>query len=225
MGKIFNTYTHINLLAGEGRNFINKNREKYDLIQITATDTFAALSTGAYVLMDSYLYTTDAFSSYFDHLTEDGLVCIVVGDHLLTGQEVHQPLNTRLMLQYLDVLKAKGVESPQHHIAILGRKEPNANITCIPLLKKNQFSEEDIAKLSSFAEEMGFFLIYNPLDETAHDNIMRKIIPATTEERKRIIRQLPYNITPCTDNKPFFYNFIKWKTVFNLFNQRKFLFF
>lgn len=224
-GNIFNNYNHINLIACEGRNFINRNKDRYDLIQITVTDTFAALNTGAYVLMESYLYTEEAISSYVDHLTEDGFLCIIVGDHLLKGGEAHQPLNTRLMLQYLDVLKAHGVESPQHHIAILGKKEPDANVSSIPLLKKTPFTEEDMLKLSSFAEEMGFFLIYDPRAEKVSNNIMRKIIPATKEERKRIIDQLPYNLTPCTDNNPFFYNFIKWKTVFDVLNHKKFLFY
>ncbi|KPJ62038.1 MAG: hypothetical protein AMJ42_00300 [Deltaproteobacteria bacterium DG_8] len=224
VGNIFNDYRHINLIASEGRNFINRDKDNYDLIQITSTDTFAALSTGAYVLMESYLYTVEAVSHYFDHLTEDGLLCIIVGDMLIKGGEGYQPINSRLMLQYLEVLRAKGVESPQHHIAILGKKFPSGLVMSCPLLKKTPFTEEDMLKLRSFAEEIGSYLIYNPLAEKAPDTIIEKIITVTKEEKERIFDQLPYNIIPCTDNNPFFFSFIKWKTVFDVFNYKKFYF-
>ena len=225
-GDIFNKDKHINLIASEGRNFINRDKENYDLIQITSTDSFAALNTGAYVLVESYLYTIEAFLSYFDHLTEDGLLCIIVGDGLIKGGEGYQPLNSRLVLQYLEVLRARGIEFPQYHIAVLGKKYPTGLVMSCPLLKKTPFTEEDMIKLRSFAREIGSYLIYDPLAEKAPDNLMSKIIPVTKEESKRIIDQyqLPYNITPCTDNNPFFFSFIKWKNVFDVLNPRKFYF-
>jgi hypothetical protein len=224
VGDIYNTYKHINLIACEGRNFISRDHDKYDLIQITATDTFAALNTGAYVLMESYLYTEEACSTFFDHLTETGVLCIIVGDMINDPKDRYQPLNSRLILQYLNVLEAKGIKSPKHHIAILGKSHSHINVLCAPLLKKTPFTEEDMSKLRLFAQEMGFYFIYDPLGENARDNIMKKIIPAAAEERERIICEVPYNITPCTDNNPFFFNFLKWKSVFDVLTPKKFAF-
>jgi len=224
VGNIFNNYPHINLIANEGRNFINRDKEKYDHIQITSTDSFAALNTGAYVLAESYLYTVDAISNYFEHLTEDGLLCIIVGDMVIGGGKGYQPLNSRLMLQYLEVLKAHGIESPQNHIAMVAKKDETGLIMSCPLLKKTPFTEDDIIKLRLFAKEIGCYLSYDPLAEKAGDSIMYKIIPVTTEERKKVLDQLPYNISPCTDNNPFFFSFIKWRNVLDVFNFKKFQF-
>ena len=122
-GNIFTDYDQINLIASEGRNFVSSTDEHYDHIQITSTDTFAALNTGAYLLMESYLYTVDAISCYFDHLTEDGTLCIIIGDMLVSGGYQYQPLNSRLILQFLEALRAKGIQSPQRHIAVFGKRQ------------------------------------------------------------------------------------------------------
>jgi hypothetical protein len=222
VGNIYKKYKHVNLIACEGRNFISTDKEEYDLIQITATDTFAALNTGAYVLMESYLYTQEACSIYFDHLTEDGLLCIVVGDMINDPSDRYQPLNSRLILQYIDILKAKGVQSPQHHIAIFGKPHLQNPLQTLPLLKKKPFTRQEISILRSFADQMGFSIIYDPWAESAPDNIMKEIIPAAEKDRKKIIKKAPYKMAPCTDNNPFFFNFFKWKTVFKLFNPYKF---
>ena len=224
VGNIFNDYEHINLIASEGRNFINSDEAKYDHIQITATDSFAALNTGAYVLAESYLYTVEAIASYYDHLTEDGLLCIIVGDMVISGGEGYQPLNSRLMLQYLEVLRAQGIASPQKHIAMVSRKYETGLMLSCPLLKKTPFTEDDMVKLRLYAKEIGCFLNYDPLAGKANDTIMYKIISSTKEERKKITAQFPYNITPCTDDNPFFFNFIKWSKVFDVFNSKKFQF-
>jgi len=93
-----------------------------------------------------------------------------------------------------------------------------------PLLKKTPFTEDDMVALRSFAKEIGCYLAYDPLAEQAEETIMYKIISATKEEREKITAQFPYNITPCTDDNPFFFNFIKWRKVFEVFNYKKFQF-
>jgi hypothetical protein len=225
-GNIFNRYKHINLIAGEGRNFIDKDREKYDHIQITHADTFIAVNTGVYVLMESYLYTTDAISAYFDHLTDNGLICIIMGDMIAKDRgNQYQPLNSRLAVEYLEVLKAHGIQSPERHIAVLGKWYPNGTVATSPLLKKSPFTEADMVTLRSFAREIDAFLIFDPLVEKAPDSFMESIIRAREEERKTLIAGAPYNIAPCTDSNPFFFHFIKWKNFIDVFNLKQFAFF
>jgi hypothetical protein len=224
-GHIFTDYDHINLVASEGRNFVSSSDEHYDHIQITSTDTFVALNTGAYLLMESYLYTVDAISCYFDHLAENGTLCIITGDTLLSGGYQYQPLNSRLVLQYLAALRAKGIEFPQQHIAVFGkRQEKGGVVATIPLLKKTPFTREDMVKLHSFAETVGTYVIFDPLVEKTPDSFMEKVIRAGSKERAILFDEAPYNIVPCTDDNPFFFHFIKWKEVLDVFNPRKYMF-
>jgi hypothetical protein len=222
VSNIFNTYNQIHLIAGEGRNFINRTQGGYDLIQINATDTFAALNTGAYVLMESYLYTEEAIATYFEHLSDNGIISINVGDHLLQGSGQYPPLNTKLILEYLNVLEAQGVADPGQHLVLIGRWEANNNLSCSPLLKKTPFTAADLAKLRAFAQEMGFILIFDPVNGNTPDTFLKKLITASDVERQVLIKQMPYNVTPNSDNNPFFYNFCRWETVYELFNNKKF---
>ncbi len=226
VGNIFNRHSHITLIPGEGRNFINRSREQFDLIQITVTDTFAAINTGAYLLMESYIYTQDACAQYFDHLTENGILCIIPGDHVFQGSAEIAPLNTRLVLQFLNVLQTKGFASPLRHIAVIGMnsKVPGNNMGYAPLLKKTPFTEEDMHKITSFVSSMGFSIIFDPLNPQPK-HMLSQILSARGAERKTILEKIPYNVTPCTDDNPFFYNFIKWKGLFDLFNREKFIFY
>jgi hypothetical protein len=227
VGNIFNKNSHINLIPAEGRNFINSSREQFDLIQITVTDTFAAINTGAYLLMESYIYTENACSRYFDHLTENGVLCIIPGDHVFQGSSEIAPLNTRLVLEFLNVLQSKGVKSPLSHIAVIGMnsKVPGNNMGYAPLLKKTPFTEQEMQKIRSFVSRMGFSIVFDPLAHNKPENILSQILTTHGIERERILEKLPYNVTPCTDDNPFFYNFIKWNALIDLFNQKKFIFY
>jgi len=222
-GNIYQDYDHIQLIACEGRNFIKQDRQSYDLIQITGTDTFAALTTGAYVLMESYLYTEEAISSYYDHLSDKGILCIIAGDHLVKGDQITQPMTARLMLQYLNVLRQKGIASPERHIAILGKKEPafNAFSTC-PLLKKTPFHQGDMEKLRRFAADEGFTVFYDPLQIEA-SNSLAIMLATKAAELGPLVRESHYDIRPCTDNNPFFYNFSKWRNVLNIMDLRSYI--
>jgi len=225
VGNIYTENDTIKLIAGEGRNYINSTDQKFDLIQINVTDTFAALNTGAYVLMESYLYTEEAFDKYFNHLSDRGLICIIAGDHLLTDSSITPPLTIRLLLQYIDVLKKNGIAEPYKHIAILGSEGSKENDkSFIPVVKKTPLTPKDMKKMNTFANKNGFEITFNPLTPQDSGFILNKILLADAKSRKKIISQVPYNVTPCTDNNPFFYNFIKWETVFNVFNNRKFSF-
>jgi len=66
----------VHIRVAEGRGFIESSSRKYDLIQITLLDSFAASSAGVYALSENYLYTTEALESYIKHLTEEGILCI-----------------------------------------------------------------------------------------------------------------------------------------------------
>jgi hypothetical protein len=53
---------------------------------------------------------------------------------------------------------------------------------------------------------------------------MEKVIRAGSKERETLIDEAPYNIVPCTDDNPFFFHFIRWKEIFDLFNPEKYTF-
>ena len=58
----------------DGRSFVRRSTEKYQVIQATLVDTWASTAAGAFALSENNLYTTEAFRDYLAHLTDDGLL-------------------------------------------------------------------------------------------------------------------------------------------------------
>ncbi|MES1260636.1 MAG: hypothetical protein ABUS49_02785, partial [Acidobacteriota bacterium] len=64
----------VHIQIEDGRSFVRRSPEKYQVIQATLVDTWASTAAGAFALSENNLYTTDAFRDYFSHLTDDGLL-------------------------------------------------------------------------------------------------------------------------------------------------------
>ena len=71
-------YTHpnVSVVVDDGRSFVSRSTKRYDVIQASLVDTWAATAAGAYTLTENTLYTVEAFNDYFDHLSDDGLLTV-----------------------------------------------------------------------------------------------------------------------------------------------------
>ncbi len=64
----------VKLISAEARSFMAGQTEKFDLIQASFVDTYAASGGGAYTLSESYLYTTDAMRELLQRLKPGGVL-------------------------------------------------------------------------------------------------------------------------------------------------------
>ena len=70
------TNPRVRIAVDDGRSFVRRTPERYDVIQASLVDTWAATAAGAYTLTENTLYTVEAFNDYLDHLTDDGVLTI-----------------------------------------------------------------------------------------------------------------------------------------------------
>ena len=182
----------VKAVIDEARSFIRHSPEHYDIIQATLVDTFAASVAGAYALSENYLYTQEAFGDYWDHLNDDGILA-------MTRWYQEPPAEIfRLTTLALAVMREHNVPNPEKHIVIT-RQEFRATF----LLKKSEFTQVEIAALQAAEEEGAFEVIYTPL--AAADSDFKKLLAQPTE----FVRAYPANIAAPTDDKPFFFYFVK----------------
>src|SRR5262245_15273791 len=66
----------VRFVNDEARSFIAGSRERFDTIQISLIDTWAATAAGAFVLSENSLYTAEAWHTFLNHLTEDGMLSV-----------------------------------------------------------------------------------------------------------------------------------------------------
>src|SRR5262249_59270905 len=64
----------VHIFVEDGRSFVRRSRDRYQVIQATLVDTWAATAAGAFALSENNLYTTDAFNDYLTHLTPHGIL-------------------------------------------------------------------------------------------------------------------------------------------------------
>src|SRR5947199_2387404 len=70
------TNPRVRIAVDDGRSFVRRRPDRYDVIQASLVDTWAATAAGAYTLTENSLYTVDAFEDYLDHLKDDGVLTI-----------------------------------------------------------------------------------------------------------------------------------------------------
>jgi hypothetical protein len=212
----------VELVAAEGRHYVRGSDETYDILQITAVDTFSAQSTGAYVLAESYLYTVEAFADYFDHLSDDGVLSIMTGDMLYRDPDVPPPFSTRMALVAREMLRRRGVEDPGRHILLIAYGVPDFNapesqfaigawIQSL-MVKKTPFSEAEIERVLAFAESNRFHVRISPDPEHGSEAVER-LVHATDAELPALLDAQVFTLAPIVDDRPFFFHVLPWDQI------------
>jgi hypothetical protein len=82
------------------------------------------------------------------------------------------------------------------------------------LLKKGSFTAEEIDKAKRFAHDAGIRIVYMPQPgadrqrELKQQNLPAQFI--VSEYKEHFIRSFPRDISPTTDDRPYFFNYTKW---------------
>ena len=167
----------------------------------------SALSTGAYVLSESFLYTSDAVSDYLEHLRPNGIFAMAVGDLNSKGQPPRHTL--RLASIVRRALENRGISEPARHVIVVA--SPGGLPLTHTLVKNEPFTAEEVAKVEAFATREGFELWHRP--DQPVENLASKILNWSPSELERFYARHPLKLGPTTDDSPFFFNFYKWRTL------------
>jgi len=70
------TRPEVELIVDDARSAVRRSSEQFDVIQATMTDTWAGTAAGAFALSENFLYTTEAFEEYLQHLSPQGVLTV-----------------------------------------------------------------------------------------------------------------------------------------------------
>ncbi|GAB4322970.1 MAG: hypothetical protein Kow0059_18220 [Candidatus Sumerlaeia bacterium] len=211
----------------DGRTFIWRNREKFDLIQMTGADTKQFWASNAMALNINYLYTVESFDDYLDSLAPNGVLSITRFTYDLM----------RLASIAVETLRRRGVEHPERHIAVIFQGAWG-NI----LIKNEPFTADQLAALRAriqthnsnpdqwvrltWFDVMGFSFNtplvpeylpddLNRPDDEAVPYFNREFFAAVSDRREReFLDALPHNFYPTTDDNPFFFRQMRFSEIF-----------
>jgi hypothetical protein len=205
----------VHIAIDDGRSFVRRANERYDVIQASLVDTWAATAAGAYTLTENTLYTVDAFDDYLDHLADNGMLTITrwVFDGL------------RLVSLAQEACARRGWRVDDRLMIV--RYEKVATF----LFGRAPFTKAQVESVRSAASRLGFEVLYAPgsapppdgedVDGTSTSDYARLV---TAPDRDSFYAAYSADIRPTTDDRPFFFHTTKLKDQFGVAFGRSMLF-
>ena len=206
-----NDYPQVTFVNDEARSYIaRQDKGQFDILQVSLIDTWAATAAGAFVLTENSLYTVDAWSMFLEKLSSRGILTFSRWYFKERPGEVY-----RLTSLAVAALKELGIEKPREHIIIVkcmtwgGSDTPDGVGTM--LVSKEPFSARDVELVGKIAEDMQFDLVLTP--RYAIDDTFETL--ASAKDLTQFIAEFPLNITPPTDENPFFFHMLRLRDMFD----------
>jgi hypothetical protein len=200
----------VRFVNDEARSYVARSRERFGSIQISLIDTWAATAAGAFVLSENSIYTIEAWTLFLSHLTDDGLFSVSRWYFRDRPGEMYR--TTTLAVEALSRL---GVREPRQHIAIVRNMRLANRRAEIPdgvgtlLVSRRPFTTEELDRLDAEVGRLGFDVAFSP--RTSVDDTFVRL--TTPDSLQPFLASYPINISPPTDNSPFFFNMLRLRDV------------
>jgi hypothetical protein len=205
----------VRVIVGGERSHIRRDTGRYDVILLSLRGSPAA-PPHLRALSENYLFTVEAFREMYDHLEVGG---VLVVPHWVRLPPRETPRTASIAFTALD---AEGVERPRDRVAAI-----RSWGTFVLLVRKGPFPEEELSEIRSFARENRFDLVALPDLRPGEVNLFARfpepyyyeMLQALSkgEERERLIRRYLFDLTPTTDDRPFFSHYFRWAKILPLY--------
>lgn len=204
----------IRILNEEGRSMLRHLGEKFDVIQFVAIDTFAALSSGAYVLSENYLYTVEALHEILDHLEQDGMMCCQRWNTMPPRESL------RLTALACEALKQRGSKTIDQQVMVIAQDKWALN-----MVKNSPFTEAEVNTILDGVKRHDMQVLYFPkvFDDPAFERLYNQALTQDNKlgstrwnqlmksyqngTEKQFFAGYPFLVAPTTDDSPFFFEY------------------
>ena len=199
--KAGDVYTHpyVDANVDEGRSFVSRSVDKYDIIYIPFVDTWASVSSGGLGVSENFLYTVEGFQEYYNHLTDRGKIVTV-------RWLIDTP---RFVSTFITLLENNGIpqKDAYKHIIIVGsesiEKDPSVTMS---IFSKKPFTNGEIEFFTDKFLKNGYkpILVPGHVMVEPYSKLLNEEI--TLEEFYALF---PTKAHPVTDDSPYFLSFEK----------------
>ena len=206
-------YDHprVDLAIEEGRSYLARSDPRYDVILLSLPATYHPVTSGAYSLAENYRETVEGFAAALDRLGEEGLLVVV--------RWLQTPPSESLRAFGLAVaaLERVGENPAQSLVAVRSYNQ------MLILARRGPFTPQEVEQIRQFAADRSFDLVYVPgirPDEVNRFNVLPSpdyyraftgLLEA--DDRTAWLVAYPYDVSPPTDDRPFFGHFFRWSQV------------
>ncbi len=193
------------------RSYLHRTDNRFDVIQLSLADSFRPVLAGAYGVSENYLYTVEAFESYYRRLAPEGFLSVTRWAQTPPSEGV------RVVSVAIEALENLGVE-PGEHMAVIRSLQ-----TITLIVKRSPLDDADIDMVRRFADDLQYDLVYHPGISTAdanrfsvhptpayHDAVLAML---NTKAREEFLAGYSHDISPVSDDRPFYFHLFRWSQI------------
>ena len=183
----------------------------FDLVIISLADSFKVVNFGAYSLTESPTYTVEGVLDFYRLLSDEGLLVIT------RWLQVPPSESLRAANIVITALERAGIANPAAHLVAYRTFN-----TMTLVVSRRPFAPHQLAKVRDFLAANGFDLVaapgmdpteanrYNVLEEPLYYRAFQQLLGP---QRDAFVRDHTFDITPPTDDRPFFFHYFRWRQV------------
>ncbi|HKF92946.1 MAG TPA: hypothetical protein VKC52_15875 [Acidimicrobiia bacterium] len=204
----------VNYVEGDGRSFLARSDDTYNVVWYPAPDSYAATNAataGAYVLSESYLYTSETIEDSLEHLGGNGILAAQFGEF---DYDRKPNRTSRYVATARHALGELGVRDPARHILVATSpvEGGGASLSTI-LVKREPFTTAEVDRfLAALGTMPSGTLRYAPGHAVPGESVSA-IATLPGNRLDRWYDSYPYDVRPITDDSPFFWHFTPFRDV------------
>lgn len=193
--------SNVTLVTDEARSYIARQKGRFDIIVSSLIDTYAASSAGAFAMTENSLYTVEAWKTFLEHLTPDGVLTFSRW-YWEDPSEMY-----RLTVLAASSLKTLGITNPRDHTVVVRKRGADGVGVGTMLVCRRAFAAEDVDTMRAVCDRMGFEVIVSPTE--CADQMFADILSG--QKMGGVVASYPMNIAAPTDDKPYFFLTLRFR--------------
>ncbi len=187
---------NLKLHVDDARSWFAATNEKFDLVQMSMIDTWAATGAGAFSLSENGLYTLEGWRAFLKTLNNNGIFTV---SRWYSPGEINE--TGRMIGLATATLLDAGITDPRQHLFVAN----NINVATL-VLSKAPFSSEQLGILYDTVRDGGFAVLLAP-DHPPQSELLRQAAESQDiASLNHALNSSYLDLTVPTDSRPFFFN-------------------
>lgn len=195
----------VSLVHDEARSYLSRTQARFDVLQMSLIDTWAATGAGAFTLTENGLYTREAWRVFLRALKPRGVFSV---SRWFNPEAVSE--TNRLLGLAVAALIDRRAPEPRSQLILVSR-----GAVATLLASNAPFNEADRAIVSRVVADEGFAVLAAPWQRAGSDRLEQIVSSRTMPELEAALDDPDFDYSPPTDRRPYFFNLLRvrspWK--------------
>lgn len=207
----------VKIHQGDGRTYLARSGGRYDVIWFVAPDSYAAnnaASSGAFVLSESYLYTSNMIKDSLEHLTPDGVLVAQFGE---LSFESAPNRTARYVMTARKALRDLGVDDPGKHIVVAPYVTNETGDLSTIMVKRTPFTPAEVARLQQGVTAVPKTQLVWAPGVAPGPGLVPQLLEGTDAQAQQAATRYDRDVDAISDDGPFFWHFVGFGSVLRHF--------